>query len=719
MGSNTKRTLTLRRLLILFFFSGAFFTGIVYAFIRSLIQDLPPPSVLERYDPPLSTRLYDLNKELLAEFYFERRRPVPLSKLPSHLISATLSLEDRRFYTHWGVDLRGVARATVRNLLAGRVVQGAGTITQQLSRNLFLTPEKTFTRKLKETFLALQIEKIYPKDKILEMYLNQIYYGHRAYGVEAAADIFFKKEVNELNLPEAALLAGISRSPAIYSPFNYPERALRRRTISLRTMVEMGAISRKEALRAENAPLSVASQPIPQSYAPYFVEEVRKTLDAQYGSDFVYRGGSRVYTTLDLNLQKVAERVLVEGLNDLEERFDLWKPITYDDDGNPLPDTIFFDKSKPLQGALLALDPKTGDILAMVGGRDFMKSQFNRTVQAKRQPGSAFKPFVYTTAIQHGYTPSDILLDAPIVIEDRDTTYAPHNYDRKFLGPISLRKGLALSRNLLTVRLLQEVGAQEVVWLAKRMGIKNPLLPVPSLALGSSSLTLYELVSAYGILANRGLYVKPTIIRRIRDHNGNRVIEVDPVPERVLDPQTAYVITHMMKSVLEEGTGMGARWAGFKRPSAGKTGTTNDYTDAWFIGFTPDLVVGVWVGFDQMRRITRGATGSRFALPIWTAFMMEATQGKRLRDFSVPEGIVWRDVCTETGELITPRCEKRKNEVFIAGTEPGSYCSHHQPEIQVEDPHIFEDFDRRKLREFETRPPEKRDTVRIEKDRGG
>ncbi|MCH7760842.1 PBP1A family penicillin-binding protein [candidate division TA06 bacterium] len=690
-------------LLLLFFLLFSFLSGGIFTWVKALARVLPPPSVLERYDPPLSTRLYDLKEEQIAEFYFERRNPVVLSKIPPHLIAATVSLEDRRFYRHWGVDLRGVARALLKNILAGRAVQGAGTITQQLSRNLFLTPERTLTRKLKETLLAIQIEKIYPKNKILEMYLNQIYYGHRAYGVAASARIFFGKEVHQLTLSESALLAGISRSPALYSPFRHPERALRRRAITLRAMAETGTISREVALRAENGPLGVVTQRVFKSYAPYFVEEVRKTLESRYGTDFVYRSGAKVSTTLDIRLQKIADRVLLEGLQKLEEKYNLWVPITQDKEGNPLSDTIFFDKDKPLQGALIALDPKTGYILAMVGGRNFVESQFNRALQARRQPGSAFKPFVYTTAIQHGYTPADILLDAPIIIEDGNTIYAPHNYDRKFLGPISLRRALALSRNLFTVRLFQEVGAREVVLTARRMGIKNPLLPVPSLALGSPSLTLIEMVSAYSVLANQGFYVEPSLIRRIRDHKGALLFQKEPEPERALDPQTAYIITHMMKSVIEEGTGLGVRWRGFTRPAAGKTGTTNDYSDAWFIGFIPDLVVGVWVGFDQMRRIARGATGSRFALPIWTEFMKEATKGKAPQDFPVPEGIVYREVCVETGRLATPRCEKRRNEVFIAGTEPNGPCPRHQPEISpqdLKDPHLFEELDRRKLRDY-------------------
>ena len=419
-------------------------SGMTSSTIRSLRKDLPPSSALQEYRPPLATKVYARTGELLAEFYIQRRSSITLDEIPKHLIDATLTMEDRAFYRHWGVNLFSVARAFFQNVAAGRVVRGASTITQQLGKNLFLTPERSLVRKLKEALLALEIEKRYSKDEILAMYLNQIYYGCGAYGVEAAATAYFGKSVSELTLPESALLVGVAKSPLAYSPIEHPDESLRRRTIVLNAMMERGVISKEEGDSAKIAPLELNPARSAQNEAPYFVECVRRTVEAELGSDLLYRGGVVIHTTLDLDLQRAANRAVEEVLSRLEHEYNF---KTKRDTIPGPPDSARVPQTEYIQGALLALDPHTGEIKAMVGGRDFSDSEFNRAIQAKRQPGSSFKPFVFTAAIDNGFTPADIVIDAPIVVQIGDSLYSPANYDDTFLGPVTLRKGLALSRN--------------------------------------------------------------------------------------------------------------------------------------------------------------------------------------------------------------------------------------------------------------------------------
>jgi 1A family penicillin-binding protein len=640
----------------------SFVFGTGYALFHVLRATLPPPSLIESYTPSLVTTVYDSKGNVIREFCEEKRILTSLTDVPKHFIDATLATEDQAFYSHWGFNLRGFVRAFIKDIKKGRRAEGGSSITQQLARDMFgLVKRKTYIRKLKELLLAIEIESKYSKDEILNMYLNQTLYGRGAYGVEAATRRLFDKPASKLALPEAALIAGLPRNPTGYDPFTYPEEALRRRAIVLNAMVDMGVISKTEAERAKNAPIGVTSKRR-IGLAPYFVEEVRKECVKNWGSAILYKNGVSIYTTLDTDLQKIAEEVTREELAKLTSMYNIEET-----------------EEESLEVALLAMDPSTGEIKAMVGGRNFVRSMWNRAVQAIRQPGSAFKPFTWAAAIEGDYTPASIVLDGPVVIDVNDSTYAPHNYDHKFLGNSTLRKGLAKSRNLVAVKLILDVTPAKVVDVASRMGITTPLLPVISLTLGSNSCKLVDMVSAYATFANRGIYVEPEMIKKIVARDGNILYETAPTKRRALSPQVAYVVTSMMGSVLEEGTGVGARSLGFNRPAAGKTGTTDNYTDAWFIGFAPSLVCGVWVGFDRMRRIAEGAEGAVIALPIWTEFMKRALQGKPIEDFRRPPGIIERKICEDTGLLAAEHCTNVREEIFIKGREPKKICDAHTP----------------------------------------
>ncbi len=689
------RTFASLKIIGLFLFSLSFLlSGIVFSSIRWLQRDLPPSSALEEYRPPLVTKVYAGTGELLAEFYIQRRASITLDEIPKCLVDATLTMEDRGFYRHWGVNIFSIARAFFQNIRAGRVVRGASTITQQLARNLFLTQERSLVRKLKEALLALEIERRYSKDEILSMYLNQIYYGCGAYGVEAAAKTYFGKSASELALPECALLVGLARSPLAYSPTEHPEASLGRRRVVLNAMTETGVISEEEAQPAKSAPLKLNGHKSAENEAPYFVEEVRRKVEAEFGSGLLYRDGVTIHTTLNLDLQRAANKAVEETLSQLEKQYNF---RTKRDTIGSLPDSVRRTRTEYIQGALVSLDPHTGEIKAMVGGRDFSESEFNRATQAMRQPGSSFKPFVFTAAIDNGFTPADIVIDAPIVVQIGDSLYSPANYDRTFLGPVTLRRGLALSRNLVAIRLLRAIGIRTAVEYARKMGIESRLANVLSLALGSCGVRLVELTSAFGTLANEGMRVEPLLIEKILDRDGKVIYENKRVQRRVLSPQTAYVVTNMMESVLNEGTAIAARTMGFHHPAAGKTGTTDDYTDAWFIGFTPDLVCGVWVGFDQLKRIARRATGAQFALPIWVDFMKEAVKDYPPRGFEPPSGIVTAKVCQKTGLLATPLCPTVRTEIFIEGTAPEDTCYPHGKESIPLEEYNFEQMDRKSM----------------------
>jgi penicillin-binding protein 1A len=615
-----------------------------------LPRSLPPVSALEAFQPIHGSRIYDDNDELLTELHGERRIFVPLARIPQSLQDAVIATEDRRFYSHWGVDPVGIARAVYQNYRRGRIVEGGSTITQQLTKVLFLTPDKSLERKLKEAILALELERRYPKARILEMYLNQVYFGHGAYGVEAAARTYFGKSVGDLKPQESALLAGLPRAPSTYSPFEHPDAARRRRELVLRRMVEFGAVREPDSVRLAKTDLGLIPPERRRTTGQYFLEYVQQGLEAKYGADMVFKGGLRVYTTLNPTMQLAAEQALREGLRALEAR------------------TVKPRPGEHPEGAIVTLEPQTGHVKAIVGGYDFFRSEFNRAVQAKRQPGSAFKPFIYIAALESGLTPASRLDDAPVAYTVGNTVWKPENYDRKFRGPTTLQQALEESVNIVTVKLQERVGINRTIQVARRLGVGSPLDLNLSLALGTSDVTLLELTSAYGVLANQGVWMPPTAVRYVTDVQGKLLDEHVPDGREALSPEVAYVITHMLRGVVERGTGQGAKALG--RPLAAKTGTTNDYSNAWFIGFTPHLATGVWVGYDRPRSLGRDETGARAAVPIWTTYMTRVLGDSAREDFPVPERVSLVPIDLDPSN----ECVRVVTMAFVRGTEPLVSC---------------------------------------------
>ncbi len=691
------------------FFDALFWKGVIYGAVAYIIgviavilviawfsQNLPMMSRIESYTPPVASTVLDRNGQPIYQFFIQRREYVRYPKIPKELVEAFVVMEDRDFWNHWGIDLPAIIRAMITNIMHGRIVQGASTITQQLARNMFLNFKKTLSRKIREAILAVKIEQSFSKQEIIEKYLNQIYFGHGVYGVQAAAKFYFDKNVWDLNISEIALLAAIPRSPMTYSPYRNPELAEKRRRLILKVMLKEGIIDSSEYRFALEHPPKIADiEKKLQQYSemgPYFMEMVRQYVADQWGDDFLYTSGAKIYTTLDARLQKYAQETVDSMLDYYEEHYKLHPTKKEYQDTLRLYDSLGITPPPPkyLQAGLVVLDPHTGEILALVGGRDFKESKFNHVTQAHRQPGSAFKTFVYTAAIDRGYTAADIIYDEPLEIMEpgMKKVWRPQNYDGKYLGPITLRKALALSRNLATIRLALEVGIDVIIDYARRLGIQSTLPKVYSLSLGSASLTPLEMTRAYATIDNYGVRTEPFFIRKIEDANGTLLEKHEPKREEVLDSLTAFIMISMLRSVIDEGTAHNARSVyGLRIPAAGKTGTTNNYRDAWFIGFTPDLVVGVWVGYDSLREIRHGATGSMFAVPIWATFMKKAT-GNQGPDFHVPHGLTWREICTQSGLLATPYCPTTRMEVFKLGTEPTELCTlHYKVDREAEELH--------------------------------
>lgn len=575
--------------------------GVAAGIVAAHTLDLPEISSLEKFRPSATSRVYADDGQLIAEFYMENRYPVSIDKVPDHVIKAFLDVEDPRFYRHSGIDMIGITRAMLHNVKAGRIEQGGSTITQQLAKMLFLIPERTYSRKLKEALLALQIERKYSKDEILGMYMNQIYLGSGAYGVEAAARTYFGKPVGKLSLSEAALLAGLPQAPSRYSPLKNPVRAKSRRLHALKRMLAEGHITRADLEAADKVKIITDPPPVVVTRAPYLVEYIRQMLQDRFGSGTLYKGGLNIYTTLNLKMQDIAEAAVAKGLDAISKRRSR--------------------KDARIQGALLAIEPHTGHIKAMVGGTDYGKSQFNRCTQAHRQPGSAFKPIVYAAAIEKGYRPEDVVLDIPVSYHGagEGARWSPANFDKKFEGPITLRRALARSVNVVAVRLLDDVGVPQVIDYSRKLGITSELPPYLPLALGATDLTLMEITGAYAAFDNSGIYVQPGAVIRITDQDGRVVEQSTPVTREAFSADTAAFITDMMVTVVRHGTGWKARE--LNRPVAGKTGTTSDYNDAWFVGYSPSLALGVWVGYDDHKPIGRLETGATAALPIWIDFM--------------------------------------------------------------------------------------------------
>jgi penicillin-binding protein 1A len=645
--------------LMIVFFLGGLGIGVAALWAFTILpRSLPAVTALENFEPVQGSRIFDENDELITEFHVERRIFVPLAQVPKALKDAVIATEDARFYSHWGVDPMGVARAVYQNFRHGRIVEGGSTITQQLAKVLFLTPDKSLDRKLKEAVLAVELERRYSKDRLLEMYLNQIYFGHGAFGVEAASRTFFGKAVKELSMPAAALLAGLPKAPSTYSPFDHPDAAKRRRAIVLTRMVDVGVLKEAEAKSLAAAKLELVPPERRRTTGQYYLEYVQQALESAYGADLVFKGGLQVYTTLSPTMQLKAEQSLREGLRALETR-----RLKASEKAGAAPAT-----ERP-EGALLSLDPQTGHIKAMVGGYDFLKSEFNRATQARRQPGSAFKPFVYIAALESGLTPATVVEDFPVEFPGgpNGKPWKPENYDRKFRGPVTLQQALEESINVAAVRVQERIGLRRTIDIARRLGVESPLGENMSLALGTSELSLLELTSAYGALANRGSWIRPTVIRYVLDAQGKLLEENIPEARQVLSPELAYVATHMLRGTIERGTGVAAKALG--RPAAAKTGTTNDYSNAWFIGFTPQLATGVWVGYDRPRSLGKDETGSRVAVPIWTTFMASALAGQPAEDFPIPERVVLVPVDLDRGE-----CTRPALMAFVMGSEPAQVC---------------------------------------------
>ena len=671
--------------------------------------DLPQVEQLERYRPSSITELYDDQGRIIGSFALQRRVVASYDDYPPVLRDALISIEDKDFYRHWGINVWRIAGAAYRDIESGGKIQGASTLTMQLARNLFLSPDRSFHRKIEEALLAIQIERRFTKPQIFTLYANQIFLGHGVYGFEAASEYYFSKPAKQLSLDEAALLAGLPKAPGYYSPINHPDRCLKRRNLVINSMLEDGKITAAQANQARNRPIQLKLQHDPNSLAPYYVEDIRRYLESKYGSDQVHEGGLRVYTSLNMDLQRAATQAVLDGLAAYERRHgwkghlenvrsnevtlanyqhpdwedeaevngyvhalvtnvspgsatikfgrfttainppdaawtgrklqDILKPgdIVYVKVQSRSPVRVTLEQDSGAQGGLVCLDNATGEIKAMVGGRDFNQSKFNRATQALRQVGSSFKPYVYTAAIDQGAKPEDTVLDAPVTFQTASGPYTPHNYDEKFEGTITLRRALAQSRNIPALKLADSLGIKTVIDYAHRFGVTSNIPAYLPVALGSAEITLFEQTAAFSVFPNDGVRITPRYITKVTDYEG-RVLEEDfPEVRDVIPARTARIMTSLLQTVVEHGTAAAA--ASIKYPLGGKTGTTNDFTDAWFIGFSPLTTTGVWVGYDEKKSLGNKETGARAALPIWMDFMKAALAGKDPGEFEPPPAL--------------------------------------------------------------------------------
>ena len=697
---------TVKRTLIVFSVLVVVLGGALGLFLYDLSQDLPDTSQFERYRPELGSKVYSADGKLIKEFFEKRRTFTPLTNIPDHVVQALLATEDRRFYNHWGVNLMRLFQALAVDLIHLEKRQGASTISQQLSRQLYWTTRKTWRRKIQELLTAIQIERTYTKDEIIEMYLNHVYFGHGAHGVQMAAQYYFGKDVSELDIREGAMLIAVVQRPEQLSPHRNPQICLARRNLVLYNMKTVGYLSTDLFEQERSKELGVLSGAANLHYgtAPYFTEHVRQLLWKKYGRDILTTGW-RIYTTLDTRVQQAAEQATATQLAHVQrlvnnrlirnkDHLKLITPEELDSLGVSMRELVadtamiqsLLSHMYPVQAALVCLDTKTGYVKALIGGRDFDESKYNRAIQAKRQPGSAFKPFVYTTVIDNGYPPTFEIINQPVVVNQPDgTEWRPHNYDGSIGGFVTLREALTRSLNLPTVRLVQQITrAEHVINYARKMGITTNLLPFDAIAaLGAGEVIPIELTSAYSAIANRGVLMEPLFITRIEDKDGNVIEDNHPYGREVLGRETAYIMTSLMGSVMDSprGTGYAARSRyGFTMPAGGKSGTTNDYRDAWFLGYTPHLTTGVWVGFDQQNMSFERGTGSSIALPIWAPFMKAAHEQLQLQPeaFVQPEGVVTMQVCAASKQLANDECPAIINEIFKAGSEPRLTCQTHR-----------------------------------------
>jgi len=746
----------------------------------SISKDLPKISSLADYHPAIITTLYADDNRKIAEFFKERRIVIPLAEMPRTLTDAFVAAEDSRFYKHLGIDLISIARAFFKNLEAGTIVQGGSTITQQVTKSFLLTPERSYKRKFKEAILAYRIDKAFTKEDILYLYLNQIYLGHGAYGVEAASENYFGKHAKDLNLAECAMLAGLPQAPSKYSPFKHPERAKQRQIYVLNRMVEEGYITNIQATEAINTELDI--KPRRNLYieeVPFYTEHVRRYLEDTYGKDVLYTQGLQVYTAVNIDMQKIAREEIQKGLFDLDKREGYRGPLEHikpeeiesfsqtlqaelaqdplkeqavvkavvidvDDRKKTatvrmgsaqgalaLEDMIWARKPDPevayyetklkrpsqalavgdvilvrlmakeagkdlwtvaleqmpaAQSALMCIEAGSGLVKAMIGGRDFRQTQFNRAIQSRRQPGSAFKPIIYAAALdkkfenpKKNYTPATIIMDSAIVYKDeeRDFTWKPRNYKETFYGPTLLRNALAKSRNLVTIKILQDIGVDYAIDYAAKLGIESSLSHDLSIALGSSGVSLLELLRAYSVL------VEPVFVLKVVDRNGKVLEEMAPERKKVIEKSTAFIMTSLLEGVVKFGTGWRAK--ALNRPVAGKTGTTNNLFDAWFVGYSPEYITGVWVGLDEEAPMGKGETGSRAASPIWLGFMERVLEGKPVQLFQAPDGVVFAKIDGDTGLLPVPESKNVVFECFKEGTVPTEYTKRPDEAREKED----------------------------------
>jgi penicillin-binding protein 1A len=648
----------------------------------------PSIAILDEYRPQQASKVFASDGRLVTELGYERRTVIPLQEMPPYLREALVAIEDKRFYAHHGIDFSRILGAAKANVLSLSFQQGFSTITMQLARNVFpdrLTREKTLSRKLKEARVAIELEKTYSKDRILELYLNQINLGAGAYGVETAAQRYFGKPVRDVTLAEAALLAALPRAPSRYNPRRFPARAVARRNMVIDLMREQGYLGYGQAEETKAYPLTLSTRADYGDVAPYFVEWVRQQMDEKFGRD-LYEKGLRIYTTLDLDMQQSAERTLEAQLEAIEAgAYGPYQHRTLSQvaERNPGTQDNSERNSTPyLQGAMVAMDT-TGAIRAMVGGRDFDDSKFNRITQSLRQPGSTFKLFVYSAALRGGHSPNEMLDDSAISLPMSDgTIWEPHNFEEAtFRGPQTLRQGLALSINLIAIRLGLELGVDAVVDETRRYGISTPVPAVPSMFIGSADVIPLELVAAFTAPATLGVRATPFGILRVEDAAGKILLQAQPRRERVMAVDQSYVLNDMLKDVIRYGTAHSAvKQSGFDVPDAGKTGTTNDYTDVWFVGYTRELVAGFWMGFDIQQRIQNNAQGGRLAAPAWGSFMREVYERRPSPgDWVQPTGVVQREIDITSGKLATPYCPQnvRRWEVFSPNSTPTEYCPLH------------------------------------------
>ncbi|MGH7482182.1 MAG: penicillin-binding protein 1A [Longimicrobiales bacterium] len=670
----------------------AFGAGLLLGAWQNVCYECPSIAQLYVWEPKQATKILSHDGKLIAELFQERRTPVPIEELPPYVSRTFLTVEDRRFYQHGGFDVIRFFGAILQNLREGWGSAGASTITQQLARNMFserIGFDTRITRKLKELHVALELEEVYSKDEILEAYLNQINFGHGWYGIETAAQRYFGVPARDLNPAQTALLAALPKAPSRYSPFENPELALQRRNLVLSLMSDHGVLSGSEMRQWRQVPLPTEPSGLDDDeFAPYFVEWVRDILDTRFGTD-LYQEGFQVYTTLDMELQSAAAQAMIEGWTAIEQQGEFRWP-TYAETKEE--DEAIGAATPYLQGAFVALDPETGAVRALIGGRDFGDSKFNRATQAMRQPGSAFKPVVYTAAIASGIPASHVIFDSPLMLEmPSGDVYSPRNYGREFMGPVTLRQALMHSINTVAVKLAMEIGLETVVQYARRLGIETPLPRFPSIAIGAAEVVPLEIAAAYGSFATLGTRAEPRAILRVVDSEGRVLWETQPERSEVLDAMTAYIVTDLLRDVVDVGTAYNVRAPTRGAlpttiPAAGKTGTTNEATDVWFIGFTPDLLAAIWFGFDQPRRIIPGASGGGFAAPVFGQFMRTVYAGENpLRptppEWQAPADLVTRQVDNESGQLATRWCpiDNVYAEIYVPGTEPSDACELHDP----------------------------------------